>query len=548
MLQRLTCSCGHSWQPPDLGEAPTVYQSVTCPACGATVAITPPSIPRMEPQPSVGATGTNRPSDPDATNYDAQAAPADLYATRGTPETADPYATGYAPTGEPTGERFRRPLPRRFGDYELLEEIARGGMGIVYKAHHSRLNRTVALKVILAGHFASREAVERFQLEARAAAHLDHPGIVPVYEVGEVEGQHFFTMALVGGGSLHQLLAEGPLPPLEAARLVRQVAEAVQYAHDHGILHRDIKPQNILLHRSEGSTGANLNGPGMGTAVTSPSKSGTLTPKLADFGLARTQESALSVTGEVLGTPSYMPPEQAGGDGKRIGPAADVYALGAVLYCLLTGRPPFQSASVMETMRQVREQEPVPLRQLNAQVPADLETMCLKCLEKEPGRRYLSAQTLAEELGRFERGEPVHARPVGRVERSWRWCRRNPVVAGLLVVVAGLLVVVAVVASVGYVQTTWALHRERLARQEGRQNLYVANVRLAQQAWERNQVDHMVQLLEEAKRRQPGDEDLRGFEWHYLWRLAHPEMQTLKGHTDLVWSVAFSPDGLRLAS
>ena len=262
-------------------------------------------------------------------------------------------------------------------------------MGVVYQARQVSLNRPVALKMILAGQLAGDDEVKRFYLEAEAAANLDHPGIVPIYEIGEHEGQHFFSMGFVEGTSLAAKVAGGPLPPNEAASLIVKVAEAVQFAHEKGVIHRDLKPANVLLD-SQGQ------------------------PKVTDFGLAKKlqADSGLTHTGQVMGTPSYMPPEQA--EGKNVGPAADVYALGAILYCLLTGRPPFQAATPMDTLLQVIGQDPVPVRQLNATVPKDLETICLKCLEKDPRRRYGSARALAEELNRFLSGEPIVARPVGR--------------------------------------------------------------------------------------------------------------------------------------
>ncbi len=300
-------------------------------------------------------------------------------------------------------------LVRRFGDYELLEEIARGGMGVVYKARQAKLNRVVALKMILAGQLASAADVQRFYTEAEAAASLDHPGIVPIHEIAEHQGQHYFSMAFVEGRSLAEALRDGPLEPREAARLVRAVAEAVQHAHAHGIVHRDLKPQNVLLDRHG-------------------------QPKVTDFGLAKKAgDSQLTASGAIVGTPSYMPPEQAGGKGKEVGPAADVYSLGAILYALLTGHPPFQAPTAMDTLLLVLGQDPVPPRRQNPQVPVDLETICLKCLQKPPARRYSSAQALADDLGRWLDGVPIAARPVGRLERLAKWARRRPAVAALAV-------------------------------------------------------------------------------------------------------------------
>lgn len=292
-----------------------------------------------------------------------------------------------AETGANSQIANNRGLPRQFGDYVLIEEIARGGMGVVYKAQQSKLNRIVALKMILSGQLASKADVARFYVEAEAAAHLEHPGIVPVFEVGECEGQQFFSMGFVEGDSLAGLVRGGPLPPNEAAGLVERIAEAIAFAHSKGVIHRDLKPANVLLDRD----GA---------------------PKVTDFGLAKkTQtDSHLTGSGQILGTPSYMPPEQASGNTKKVGPEADVYSIGAILYCLLTGRPPFQAATVMDTLMQVIEQEPPPVRQLNSSVPADLEAICSKCLMKDASQRYATANELVDDLRRFISGETVSAR------------------------------------------------------------------------------------------------------------------------------------------
>ena len=286
-------------------------------------------------------------------------------------------------------------------------------MGVVFEARQVTLNRKVALKMILAGELADDDAVRRFYLEAEAAANLDHPGIVPIYEVGQHEGQHYFSMGFVEGHSLSQRLAEGPLPAREAAEPIRRVSEAIEYAHQHGVIHRDLKPANILLDK-----GGN--------------------PRVTDFGLAKKVQgdSGLTGSGQIMGTPSYMPPEQAGGKRGEVGPPADVYALGATLYALITGRPPFQAATAMDTVIQVFSDEPVPPRRLNASIPRDLETICLKCLEKEPGKRYAAAVALADDLRRYLAGEPITARPLTKVERVVKWARRRPAIAALLGLVA----------------------------------------------------------------------------------------------------------------
>lgn len=285
---------------------------------------------------------------------------------------------------------------RQFGDYELISEIARGGMGVVYKARQSRLNRVVALKMILSGQLASSAEVQRFYIEAEAAAKLQHPGIIPIYDIGQRDGQHFFSMSYIQGSSLADRLKDGPIAPREAAEITLKVTDAIAYAHKHNVIHRDLKPANILID-SDGQ------------------------PKVTDFGLAKKTEVAdgLTASGQILGTPSYMPPEQASGQAGGVGPSADIYSLGAILYALLTGRAPFQAASVIDTLRQVMEQEPVPPRRLNSVIHPDLETICLKCLSKQPDSRYSSAVELHEELQRYLNGEPIHAKASTVLSRTW---------------------------------------------------------------------------------------------------------------------------------
>jgi serine/threonine protein kinase/formylglycine-generating enzyme required for sulfatase activity len=335
---------------------------------------------------------------------------------------------------------------RYFGDYELLEEIARGGMGVVFKARQVTLNRIVAVKMILSGLLASPEDVERFHTEAEAAAKLDHPGIVPIYEVGQHEGQHYFSMGFVDGQSLSARVAQGPLPAREAAELVRTVAEAVQYAHNKGVIHRDLKPGNVLLDQ-QGN------------------------PRITDFGLAKLTESHsdLTGTGQILGTPGYMPPEQAAAQAGAVGKLSDIYSLGAILYSLLTGRPPFQAANPLETLLQVQKQDPVPPERLNPNIPLDLDTIVLKCLDKAPSRRYASARALAEELQRYLAGRPILARPVGRLEYFWRWCRREPVIASLSAAVAVALIVGSIVSGYyGVLASNRAEGMAKLAEEKGK--------------------------------------------------------------------------------
>jgi WD40 repeat protein/serine/threonine protein kinase len=487
-----------------------------------TPAMPAPNIPRLVPTRTLDASTV--PDEQTAADRDrsAPAAPGDDCANQ-------PTVPDLSPDSNPLAETF---VGRPFGDYDLIQPIAQGGMGVVYKARQKKLQRIVALKMILSGQLASEHEVRRFYTEAEAAAQLDHPGIVPVYEVGNIGGQHYFSMGFVEGGSLADKLRGGPVAPREAARLVQHVALAVAYAHDLGIIHRDLKPGNILLDK-QGQ------------------------PKVTDFGLAKrvTGMSHLTMTGQVLGTPSYMPPEQAGGKLDQVGPLADVYSLGAVLYCLLSGRPPFQSAHVMETLRQVLEQEPVSLRQLNAVVSHDLETICLKCLQKEPSRRYASARALADDLGRFLAREPIQARPVGKAERLWRWCRRNPTVASLL---AGLFLSLALgtlfssyFAVQARKEAALARTKEAIAEAEKRtsdQRRYVAEIRLAASHWKEGQILGIEEQLRQLKPASPTDPDERGFEWYYLARLCRLELRTLGHHPGDIFEVAFSPDGVRLAS
>src|SRR5213595_2390771 len=342
-------------------------------------------------------------------------------------ETDEPPNAGRArPPGAPKMKSGSTGTFGDFGDYELLEVIGRGGQGVVYRARQKSLSRTVALKVIGLGHWATDAHLKRFRREAEAAASLDHSGIVPIYEVGERDGSCYFSMKLIEGGQLDEVVKSATadsscgeresMPIRRAVELIAKVACTVHYAHEHGILHRDIKPGNILLDEKG-------------------------EPHLTDFGLARLVESESSVTQtlDVLGTPSYMAPEQAVGNNAAVSSVTDIYGLGAVLYQLLTGQPPFAGGTTYETIKLLLDTEPRQPRLLNPKIDRDLSTICLKCLEKDPKRRYPSALALAEDLERWLKHEPIRARRTGIFTRGRKWVRRNPAIAALIASLAAVI-------------------------------------------------------------------------------------------------------------
>ena len=419
----------------------------------------------------------------------------------------------YSPDAADATDDPTRPL--RLPDYELLEEIARGGMGVVFKARQLSLNRTVAIKMILSGELAGREELARFQTEAVAVARLRHPNIVAIYEVGQTgssPSQHFFSMDYVQGQSLAQLVRDNPLNPNCAAKYLAKIAHAIEYAHNHGILHRDLKPANVLVDADN-------------------------EPRVTDFGLAKHIEgdSNMTASGSVIGTPSYMPPEQALGKHSQICASSDVYSLGAILYESLTGRPPFRAETVVETLRQVVADEPVSPARLQPRVPRDLETICLKCLQKDRRKRYATAAELAADLECFLAKKPISARPIGVPERLLKWSHRRPAWAALILV-SILAAVVLLVGGVWYqtqLHDALGLAEDRLA--DTRLNAYALQIQKAQDYWNQHppNIERMRALLE-AQRPKDGEEDLRGFEWHHLWHRCHSDKGTIGQHNDIL--------------
>ncbi len=413
--------------------------------------------------------------------------------------------------------------------YEVLSEIGRGGMGVIYKARHLRLGRVVALKMILAGAHAGSAEMRRFHIEASAVARLAHPGIVGVYDVGEHEGLPYLSLELVEGGSLKQLLAGIPQPPRASARLVEQLARAVQHAHDAGIVHRDLKPANVLLSFSRDAKSSERSA--TAKALRSEdfaSRLNGLVPKITDFGLAKLLTEGPSdgptQSGAVVGTPGYMAPEQAAGNQRQVGPAVDVYALGAILYECLTGRPPFQAATPLETLLQVMHDEPVSIGSLQPRVPRDLATIAMRCLEKTPARRYARAIDLAEDLRRFQAQEPILARPPSSWYRATQFVRRHKaLVAGVAGVVAALLIgtIVSVLFALGESRQRQLADSNAQRMEEARRR---ADDNAAKAQWEAYQGRTAVaqfRMLEHSPREaaeqlDKAPADLRRWEWFHL--------------------------------
>ena len=445
------------------------------------------------------------------------------------------------------------PLPVVPG-YETLSLLARGGMGAVYKARQVALDRVVALKVILAGAHADADERRRFRSEALAAARLRHPNVVQVFEVGEHEGLPYLALEFVEGGNLDQALRGTPQPVRVAAALVEVLAGAVQHAHEQGVVHRDLKPANVLLSLSREPLASAMSP----DALARDSRLNECVPKITDFGLAKMLEGSPAQThsGTILGTPSYMAPEQAAGKGKEVGPPADVWALGAILYECLTGRPPFKGANASETILQVLEDEPAPPSRLLPRVPRDLETICLKCLRKEPHQRYASAAELARELRCFLEGRPIQARPQGRLERLGRWCRRNPALAAAAALAATLLAATVVLSILFALSQAAARDRaeelvrdlQQTDRQRRRFTRLSARLVLNQGQARCEQGDVAIGLLMLARGLEivPADEPETAASLRTAlaaWGSQLRPLRAMLPHQDRISALAFSPDG-----
>jgi WD40 repeat protein/serine/threonine protein kinase/tetratricopeptide (TPR) repeat protein len=548
MASHFSCGNGHRWEADDNGAG-----SQECPTCGSagavrvaaspeppeTIDLPPSAIPTPDPQEATWIRPGVEPvvfdSDPDIALPRGKAEPPTLDRSK-----LDALAAAAA--------AHRPVLP----DYDLLEELGRGGMGVVYKARHLRLKRFVALKMILSGPHAGTDELERFVTEAEAAARLQHANIVQIYEIGEHEGRPYFSLEYVEGGSLEHRIDGKPLPPRSAARLVELLARAMQYAHARGIVHRDLKPANVLLaHDREARAGAKPKGKG--------SWLDEVVPKITDFGLAKKLDGdgGQTRTGSILGTPNYMAPEQATGQVHAVGPRSDIYALGAILYELLTGRPPFHGESAYDTLRRVASAEPLPPRSLVAGLPRDVETICLKCLNKDPRRRYADALEMARDLRRFQDGETIRARPTPAWERAAKWTRRRPGTAALLAAGVVLLVAAVVGGLARHAQLQAEAEREANRRAELEHALNLSRQRLvrltvANGAGLLDDGDLIGSLpwLAEAMRLE-GDDPAR--EAVHRLRLGAvleqcPRLAQVWFHADRINGVTFSPDGGLLVS
>ncbi len=586
------CGRGHSWTP---GEHVGVAEDV-CPVCGVAREVEE-SASESTPRPfvvgrSMFASDNDQLTSPHLTPPSADDPSFSSLAAIASPVLNDDQLAVTRDAYEveshsaPRGEFVRPDVP----GYDILEEVGRGGMGVVYKARQISLNRPVALKMILSGSHAGPTERERFRREAEAVAQLQNPHIVQIFEIGEASGHPYLALEFVDGGSLAQQLTGTPWPAKEAAALVELLARAVHYAHEQGVVHRDLKPGNVLLSTERGTRGAEP-----AALVDFPSRTAPGSfPKVTDFGLAKRIDSAITdagtKTGAVMGTPSYIAPEQAAGKTRDVGPAVDVYSLGAILYELLTGRPPFRGESPLDTVLQVIHDEPVSPKRLVSGVPRDLETICLTCLAKNPEKRYASAAALGEDLRRFSKNEPIQARPLSAWGRTLRWSRRHPALTVLGVTTALATLGIVAVLSVAYARVAEAVRlkeqeadsaqlardKEEAARERAEQlaadylnaknqsDALAAEIRLAKNesdaqaertrrvafALQLTQISALcerdprraLQLLDDEARCPP---ELRDFTWAYLRRLCHREQRIYaeQSRTDALFALAVAPNG-----